>query len=118
LNSQLNICLKYYLILLVKNYQVKFIKVKIESFGDYIRRLRICNGLNQTELAAKVGLDSGAIFLTTLIRKEKYRYSFGRKWGIERMNESLIKLPIDPNGKPDWLLMETYIKSLLYSSLI
>lgn len=33
----------------------------MESFGEYIRRLRIEKGLNQTELAAKVGLDSGGL---------------------------------------------------------
>ena len=33
----------------------------MESFGDYIRRLRAEKGLNQTELAAKVGLDSGGL---------------------------------------------------------
>jgi transcriptional regulator with XRE-family HTH domain len=33
----------------------------MESFGDYIRRLRTENGLNQTELAAKIGLDSGGL---------------------------------------------------------
>ncbi len=33
----------------------------MESFGDYIRRLRVVQGLNQTELAAKVGLDSGGL---------------------------------------------------------
>jgi transcriptional regulator with XRE-family HTH domain len=33
----------------------------MESFGQYIRRLRIEKGLNQTELAAKVGLDSGGL---------------------------------------------------------
>lgn len=36
-------------------------KVKIESFGSYIRRLRAEKGLNQTELAAKVKLDSGSM---------------------------------------------------------
>lgn len=33
----------------------------MESFGEYIRRLRTEKGLNQTELAAKVGLDSGGL---------------------------------------------------------
>ncbi len=33
----------------------------MESFGEYIRKLRIEKGLNQTELAAKVGLDSGGL---------------------------------------------------------
>jgi transcriptional regulator with XRE-family HTH domain len=35
--------------------------LKMESFGDYIRRLRTEKGLNQTELAAKIGLDSGGL---------------------------------------------------------
>jgi transcriptional regulator with XRE-family HTH domain len=33
----------------------------MESFGLYIRRLRIEKGLNQTQLAAKIGLDSGGL---------------------------------------------------------
>lgn len=33
----------------------------MESFGDYIRRHRTEKGLNQTELAAKIGLDSGGL---------------------------------------------------------
>ena len=56
-----------------------------------------------------------AFFLIPLIRKEKYRYSYGRKWGIGRMNESLIKLPVNKKGEPDFKFMEDYIKSLPYS---
>lgn len=56
------------------------------------------------------------LFLVTIIRKEKYRYSYGRKSGIERMKESKIKLPVDRNGSPDWQFMEDYIKSLPYSA--
>ena len=52
----------------------------------------------------------------TLIRKEKYRFNYGRKWETERMKESLIKLPIDKNGNPDFEFMENYIKSLPYSA--
>lgn len=36
-------------------------RLKIESFGEYVRRLRIEKGLNQTELAAKVKLDSAGL---------------------------------------------------------
>jgi len=56
------------------------------------------------------------LFLTTLIRKEKYRFNYGRKWGIERMKQSVIRLPADPSGQPDWDLMENYIKALPFSS--
>lgn len=57
-----------------------------------------------------------AIFLISLIRKEKFRFSYGRKWEMERMNESIIKLPVDKKGNPDWQFMEDYIKSLPYSN--
>ncbi len=59
-----------------------------------------------------------AMFLATLIRKEKYRYSYGRKWGLERMKSSVIKLPATPSGLPDFEFMENLIKSLPYSSSI
>ena len=55
------------------------------------------------------------MFLITLIKKEKYRYNFGRKWGIKRMNNTVIQLPVDENDNPDWQFMEDYIKSLPYS---
>ena len=59
-----------------------------------------------------------AMFMITLIRKEKYRYGYGRKWGIERMNNSVIKLPVTLSGKPDYIYMEQYVKSLSYSASI
>ncbi|HEY0323347.1 MAG TPA: restriction endonuclease subunit S [Pyrinomonadaceae bacterium] len=58
-----------------------------------------------------------AMFLVALIKKEKYRYNYGRKWGLARMNESIIKLPIK-NGQPDFEFIENYIKSLPYSGSI
>lgn len=59
-----------------------------------------------------------AMFLCCLIRAEKYRYNYGRKWHLERMKESVIKLPVDSSDEPDWDFMENYIKSLPYSSSI
>jgi len=59
-----------------------------------------------------------AMFLCTLIRKEKYRFSYGRKWGLVRMSESVILLPVTATGEPDWAFMERYIKSLPYSKSI
>ena len=56
-----------------------------------------------------------AMFLITLIHREKYRFNYGRKWDKELMESSLIKLPavkIAPNKyEPDWQFMEDYIKS-------
>ena len=59
-----------------------------------------------------------AMFLIAIIRKEKYRYNYGRKWHLDRMRESKIKLPVDAQGNPDWQFMEDYIKSLPYSKAI
>ena len=59
-----------------------------------------------------------ALFLCTVIRLEKYRYNYGRKWHLDRMRESVILLPVTPSGNPDWYFMEYYIKTLPYSSQI
>ena len=57
-----------------------------------------------------------ALFFVTVLKMEKYRYNYGRKWGMKRMNDTYIKLPATPKGEPDFLLMEKYIKSVPYSS--
>jgi len=59
-----------------------------------------------------------ALFICTVIKKEKYRFSYGRKWNVKRMEESKISLPADKNGEPDFAYMEQYIKSLPYSILL
>ena len=59
-----------------------------------------------------------AIFLVTLINKEQYRYSYGRKCSQIKLRNSKIKLPVTAEGKPDWQFMEDYIKSLPFSKNI
>lgn len=71
------------------------------------------------------------LFIATVIRNEKYKFSYGRKWTLENMNASIIRLPIqhNPDGTPyiepnciyseegyvpDWQFMEDYIRSLPY----
>ncbi len=56
-----------------------------------------------------------AMFLTTILNLEQYRYNYGRKCSQTRMKEISIKLP-EKNGKPDFNFMKNYIKSLSYSS--
>jgi hypothetical protein len=56
-----------------------------------------------------------AMFIIPIIKKEKYRFNYGRKWESSRMKESLIKLPVNNLGEIDTDLMENYIKSLPYS---
>ena len=59
-----------------------------------------------------------ALFLCTLIEKERFRWAYGRKWRPIRMPSSMIKLPVTPSGEPDWKFMEDYIKSLPFSKNI
>lgn len=62
------------------------------------------------EMSSKV-----ALFICTIIRREKYRFNYGRKWGKERMMESNLKLP--SNGfSPNWKFIESYIDSLPFSA--
>ena len=55
-----------------------------------------------------------ALFVSTVINAEQYRYNYGRKCSQERMRKSYLKLP-SKNGAPDFEFMESYIKSLPYS---
>ena len=63
-----------------------------------------------------------ALFLTTIINKEKYRFNYGRKWDKELMKVSQLKLPAIKNDQdeyePDWQWMEDYIKGLPYSGCL
>ena len=59
-----------------------------------------------------------AMFIIPILRLEKFRYGYGRKWGLGRMEQSVIKLPVTPEGKPDYDYMEDYIKTLPYSKYI
>lgn len=59
-----------------------------------------------------------AMFLITLIRKEGFRFNYGRTWNKGRMEKSCIMLPITEQKKPDWEFIEKFIKSIDYSGRI
>ena len=59
-----------------------------------------------------------AMFVITVIKANRNKYSYGRKWTSEKMKESVICLPKAQDGSPDWVYMEQYIKSLPYSDRI
>jgi hypothetical protein len=56
-----------------------------------------------------------ALFIATIIRLERYRFSYGRKWHLERMRAASIRLPSKAHDAPDWQFMEQYVKSLAFS---
>ena len=74
------------------------------------------------------------LFIATVLRQEKYKFSYGRKWTLDNMNITIIKLPAQRNDDgtiyldtskkysddgyvPDWEWMENYIKSLHHKPL-
>ena len=54
------------------------------------------------------------LFVCSVLKHDQYRYSYGRKWTLENMEATSIKLPATSDGKPDWQRMEICIKSLPY----
>lgn len=56
------------------------------------------------------------LFISLILRKEKFRFNYSRKMGTSRLKELRIKLPSTKNNEPDYNYMESYIKSLPYSS--
>lgn len=75
------------------------------------------------------------LFIVSLLNYEQYRYSYGRAFLMDRVKETILKLPIcrDNDGSPiidetkkfsdegyipDWQFMEDYIKSLPYGDRI
>ena len=62
--------------------------------------------LKNYELNENIGL-----FLCTVIKKNKFKFSYGRKWTLEQMKNTTIYLP-STNGKPDYNFMDKYINNL------
>lgn len=58
------------------------------------------------------------MFLLTILNKEQYRYSYGRKKSQAKIKKEETKLPVDNQGKPDWHFLKDYMKSLPYSTPI
>ena len=54
------------------------------------------------------------LFICTILKHDKYRYSYGRKWTLDNMKTTMVKLPATSEGKPDWQFMKNYIKLLPY----
>lgn len=57
------------------------------------------------------------LFICTIIKFNKYKYSYGRQ-ANKTLPSLILKLPIDKKGKLDYQYMESYIKSLPYGDRI
>ena len=52
------------------------------------------------------------LFICSIIKKEQFKYSYGRAVYSSEIARMIIKLPSTPDNEPDWNYMEQYIKSL------
>ena len=54
------------------------------------------------------------LFLCTLLKLEKYRYSYGRAFIINSIKETQLYMPVDEKENVEWKYIEKYIKSMFY----
>lgn len=91
----------------------------VGHLGDCFYQEQSFSGSNVTVLIPKFELNKSiAMFLTTLINANKFKYSYGRVIGITRLKEEILSLPVTKENQPNWELMENYINSLPYSKYL
>lgn len=59
-----------------------------------------------------------ALFIKTILDQEKYRYSYGRAFTKDLVENTKLILPVNDFNEPDYDFMENYIKSLPNGDLI
>lgn len=70
-------------------------------------------------LVPKEGITKWAmLFVSTIIRHEKNRFTYGYKWNMARMKKTTIRLPATLEGAPDWAYMERYMRGLPFSAAL
>lgn len=58
------------------------------------------------------------LYIKTLLEKERFKYNYGRSFKMELIKNTILKLPSDLKGNPDWIEVENYIKSIPYADRI
>ena len=86
------------------------------GYSNYMDRDFLASGDLILGYGDKINKYTG-LFLSTILDRERPKYSFGRKYG-KYVKQTAIMLPSTEDGKPDWEFMENYIKSLPYSANI
>ena len=58
------------------------------------------------------------LFIAATIRHGRSRFTYGYKWTLARMKTTTLRLPVDGDGNPNWLYMESFMKGLPFSAVI
>ena len=48
-----------------------------------------------------------------VILQQKNKFMYAYKFNEQRMNRQTVKVPITPNGEPDYAFMENYTRNLM-----
>lgn len=76
-------------------------------------------GLDAVGLIPKVRLSKlQSLFVCTMIRKEAFRFNYGRKLNTERLEKLTIRLPKGKDSQPDWDLVEKLAASSDWTACI
>ncbi|GAA3065699.1 restriction endonuclease subunit S [Streptomyces roseofulvus] len=58
------------------------------------------------------------LFVAAIIKHGRTRFTYGYKWTLARMKQTVIRLPANGNGEPDWGYMEAVMRGLPFSAAI
>ncbi len=76
-----------------------------------------CDDVNVLEPRHKVSMWA-LLFVATVIRHGRTRYTYGYKWTKERMLSTPVRLPSKSSGVPDWAAMERFMRGLPFSAAV
>ena len=102
--------------LLYKQYPT--ITIGNETAKPYVQMFPFFTGTKVNILLPKTTISKLSLFFIARsleMHKEKYSYSF--TINSTRLKKQIIKLPITPNGEPDYAFMENFIKERMYHKL-
>lgn len=67
-------------------------------------------GNDTRKLRPRVQNKYASIFISSAITQQKEKYGYGLKMGTGRLKRQYIMLPINSEGEPDYIFMESYMK--------
>lgn len=88
------------------------------GYAYYIDTEFTCNNditvlyLKNREITPNIGN-----YLASIIMAERFRWCYGRKWKMNRMKNSILRLPVDDSSNVNWSYIEEYIDSFKINHL-
>ena len=76
-----------------------------------------CDDVNVLEPTVPISMWA-LLFVATVLRHSKARYTYGYKWTKERMMQTEVRLPVTPESEPDWDTMGRYMQGLRFSAAL